>query len=297
MKGTKIFTPFPLTVGPARRLTYHPAEELLCDWTGRWTFAVLVRCPWWASTPGSFVCTRFGRTTAKANFPFPTVPMGALDATGKRLAYTPHSHDFRTWKTLSRWYGFGLLAVSFWRTRRQRNSLPLKVPIVYRCGTEISCIIYRTLAMNTDSNIWSLHTRTGERKQVTHFKPTIANGLRSDQGEKGQGEIVLQNGAELHLLDLATGKAEPIQVHIPGDRPKLRPEANRCGRVDPTHSSHSLRSSESPSKRARDVWTIPAKHGSPRNLTRTSGVAERDPACVPTAKWIAYLSDASGNTN
>src|SRR5207302_924266 len=43
-----------------------------------------------------------------------------------------------------------------------------------------------------------------------------------------------------------------------------------------------------------DIWTLPAQKGSPRNLTRTSGVAERDPAWSPDGKSIAYFSDATG---
>ena len=43
-----------------------------------------------------------------------------------------------------------------------------------------------------------------------------------------------------------------------------------------------------------DIWTRPAEHGSPRDLTRTSGTAERNPDWSPDGKWIAYFSDATG---
>ena len=37
-----------------------------------------------------------------------------------------------------------------------------------------------------------------------------------------------------------------------------------------------------------DIWTLPAENGRPRNLTRTSGVAERAPAwygCMDKFGW------------
>src|SRR5690606_19138318 len=43
-----------------------------------------------------------------------------------------------------------------------------------------------------------------------------------------------------------------------------------------------------------DIWTIPAEHGAPRQLTSTSGVAERSPAWSPDGRWIAYFSDETG---
>ena len=43
-----------------------------------------------------------------------------------------------------------------------------------------------------------------------------------------------------------------------------------------------------------EILTVPAEKGDVRNLTRTTGVAERDPAWSPDGKWIAYFSDESG---
>jgi tricorn protease len=42
------------------------------------------------------------------------------------------------------------------------------------------------------------------------------------------------------------------------------------------------------------VFTVPAKNGATRNITRTPGIHERDSKWSPDGKWIAYLSDASG---
>ena len=43
-----------------------------------------------------------------------------------------------------------------------------------------------------------------------------------------------------------------------------------------------------------EILTVPAEKGDVRNLTNSSGAAERDPAWSPDGRWIAYFSDESG---
>ena len=37
-----------------------------------------------------------------------------------------------------------------------------------------------------------------------------------------------------------------------------------------------------------DLFSVPAKNGTPRNLSKTSGAHERDAIWSPDGKWIAY---------
>jgi tricorn protease len=46
-----------------------------------------------------------------------------------------------------------------------------------------------------------------------------------------------------------------------------------------------------------NVYTVPNEHGPIRQLTRTSGAAERHPAWSPDGETVAYFSDASGEYN
>ena len=43
-----------------------------------------------------------------------------------------------------------------------------------------------------------------------------------------------------------------------------------------------------------EIFTIPAEKGDVRNLTNSSGSAERDPSWSPDGKHISYFSDKSG---
>jgi C-terminal processing protease CtpA/Prc len=82
-------------------------------------------------------------------------------------------------------------------------------------------------------------------------------------------------------------------VTIPGARPSLAKQ-----RINASNFIQSWGIS-STGKRAvaqarGDVWTLPAENGSPRNLTRTDGIAERTPSWSPDGRWIAYFSDETG---
>ncbi len=137
-------------------------------------------------------------------------------------------------------------------------------------------------------NLFVLDQATKEQKQLTTFKdfdikfPSI-----------GKGAIVFEQAGYIWRYDLASGKAAPVPIHIKEDL-----ASGRSALVDASKHIESV--SPAPDGErvivvARgDLYSVPAKDGAPRNLSRTSNAHERDAVWSPDGKWIAYNSDITG---
>jgi len=281
----------PVGGGIPRRVTHHPATEILCDWTpdGKLLFFSNALAGLPRQTQLFTVPVTGGIPT---RLPVPYGANGAISPDGTWLAYTPHTRDSRTWKRYE-----GGMATDIWLFNLRDNSAK---KITDWEGTDSQPMwhgdmVYYMSDEGPDHrlNIWSYDTKSGKHEQITRMKEFDVKWPSIGAGPNGTGEIVFQNGPDLMLLDLATKQVRTVPVNIPGARPKVRPHL-----VDASENIQD-REISATGKRvvlsARgDIWTLPAKHGSPRNLTATSGVAERDPYWSPDGRWISYFSDESG---
>ncbi len=84
----------------------------------------------------------------------------------------------------------------------------------------------------------------------------------------------------------------PVTIH--GDLPQLAPHLCPCRAKEVQNIAISPTGARILAEARGDIFTVPAEKGDTRNLTRTPGAAERDPAWSPDGKSIAYFSDASG---
>jgi tricorn protease len=277
----------PSTGGIPRRLTHHPFPDRMLDWYpdgGTILYASRM-------ASGSNRFNQLYRTSKEGGLPdrlpVPYGEFGSIAPDGTTLAYLPQTRDFRTWKryrggsTSDIWL-FDLDALTSRNiTDSHTNDTQ---PMWY--GRTLYFLSDRDA--NKRYNIWALDTTTGEVRQVTRFEtmdvafPAI-----------GPREIVFSVGSNLYLLDLGTGQQHKVEIEVVTDRATLKPRQEKVDeRIDWADISPS-------GKRAvfgarGEVFTVPAKHGVTRNLTHSSGVAERHPAWSPDGDWIAYHSDRSG---
>jgi tricorn protease len=290
--GSAAMYTVPVAGGVPVRATYHPPMQGLCDWTpdGRLLYFTAHR-NWQLARTELFTVDPDGGMPRRV-----AVPYGAeasMSADGRYLAYMP---------VLRRWVGLwkryvGGSATDLWVADLEEGT--------YRKVTDwVGSDIYpmwhggklyyvSDAGPNHRRNIWVLDLDTGERRQLTRHAEFDVRRPAAGPGPGGEGEIVFTVGDSLRLLDLATGEEREVEVRIPGARETLRPRhldvAKAAGHFSVAPGGKRL------AVEARgDVWTVPAEHGAPRNLTRTSGAAERYPSWSPDGRWIAFFSDRSG---
>lgn len=282
--------------GVAKRVTHHPSAETLCDWTpdGQRLIFYTVGLGGLTRQQQLFTVSTAGGLPEQLPVPYGT--FASISPDGEWLAYTPHTTDFRTWKRYR-----GGMATDIWLFNLKNksskkatdwegtDSAPMFAP-----GAPSVLYYLSDQGANHLLNIWSLDTKSGKRAQVTEFDQYDVKWPSIGPGADGKsGEIVCQNGSRLFLVDLKGGKPRPVDIVIPGDRPSLRAKnvdySNFLGGADLSAAGKRV-----VIEARGDLWSLPANEGVARPLTRSSGIAERNPAYSPDGKTIAYLSDSTG---
>jgi tricorn protease len=273
------------------RVTHHPSNERLNDWTN--TGDLLFSYNAMAGNPAQnnlFTVSPDGGIPTKLPVPYGAV--GAISDSGEWLAYTTDSRDFRTWKRYT-----GGLATDIWLFNLKTNE---SKKITDWKGTDTTPMwngdkVY-FVSDNGDEgrlNIWSYDTSRDRLEQVTEFEDNDVSFASMGPGSSGKGEIVFQLGSQIHLLDLRNGKSKPVDIQIPGARETLRPK--RVNAFNLLAGGNISSTGKRAVVEARgDIFTVPEENGPVRQITNTSGDADRNPAWSPDGKWISYFSDKNG---
>src|SRR4029077_7753453 len=141
---------------------------------------------------------------------------------------------------------------------------------------------------NGANTLFSYDTKTKAVKQLVENK-----GLDLKSIAAGPDGIVYEQFGGIYVYDLASGKTRRVGIHLAGDLPATRPHGEKA--ADHIHKPAISPTGGRAVFEARgEIVSVPAEKGDIRNLTRTTAIAERDPAWSPDGKWIAFFSDESG---
>jgi tricorn protease len=211
---------------------------------------------------------------------------GTLSPDGSRYAYTPIMREFRTWKRHK-----GGRTQDVWIYDLKNDTSQQITDFV---GTDNQPVwIGDTVFFTSDRGGWQLNLfaydlRSRQVRQVTNHDTFDVLWPSGDDRR-----VVYENGGYIYLFDPASGQTRQVPVQVSGDFRNTVPYfKNVTGDISAMGISPT-------GKRAvlgarGDIFTVPARKGEIRNLTGTPGVREMDPSWSPDGRWVAYLSDRTG---
>src|SRR4051812_4876588 len=134
-------------------------------------------------------------------------------------------------------------------------------------------------------NVWAYNSATSAIRQVTTLKKGDIKWLEGN----GQ-ELVYEHNGYLHLLNPSTGNSTQLNINVTGDFPWAETRSENVTK-DITNVSLSATGKRILLEARGEIFTVPVENGDPRNLTRSSGAADRRPIWSPDGRQIAWFSD------
>ncbi len=219
------------------------------------------------------------------------VPMGgfmSFSPDDSKMAYNRIFREFRTWKQYRGgmaddiWiFDFKTGALENITNNPAQDIIPMWAP---------NNKIYFLSDRDGRLNLFSYDLGSKQTVQHTHF---------TDYDIKfpslGTGAVVFEEAGSIWRFDLRSERFNRVPIVVKEDL-----AVGRGGLTNVSKFVTEVRPSPD-GKRAvvvarGDIFTVPAKNGPVRNLTDTSGAHERGASWSPDGKWIAYVSDATGET-
>src|SRR5579884_1915632 len=278
----------PVAGGEPKRLTFHPSNDIVLGWSpdGK---DILFRSDRYSAPPGRY--TRLFLISPRGGEPHmlqvPRADLTSFSPDGTKIAYIETSQEFRTWK---RYRGGWSLPIAIFDLKQNTyEELPKTDGMDLFPMWHANTIYFVSYRGDGVMNLYSYDLGSKQTKKLTDYKE-----FDIKWPSLGPDAIVYENGGLLYEYNLETGKTRniPIQVHAEDiqTRPEFKNVAEHIGSfaISPSGVRAVVEA-------RGNVFTIPAEHGSIRTLsTDNSGVHELNPVWSPDGKWIAYLSDKTG---
>jgi tricorn protease len=217
--------------------------------------------------------------------PLPAGGFNSYSPDGKQLAYNRVFREFRTWK-----YYKGGMADDIWiydfAAKSTRNITSNTAQDIFPMwfGDEIYFCSDRDRTMN----LFSYNLKNGQTRKVTNYTEYDIKFPSA-----GDNRIIYENGGFIYIFDIRTQTATKVSVQIADDfntsRNELKDATRFLASVNPSPDGNRVVVAG-----RGDIFSVPVKEGITRNLTSSSNAHDREATWSPDSKWIAYLSDASG---
>lgn len=276
----------PIEGGEPKRLTWHPGADIVTGWTpkgevlfrsGRASYPTAINQFWTIGMDGGM----------PKMLPIPQASSGEISPDGKYVAYNPITfwdpewRNYRGGQAQPIWI-LDLKSFDLVQTPRTDNERHVD-PVWYK-----SSVFYLS-ERDYANNVWSYNPVTKQEKQWTFHTDFDAKSL-----DAGGGMIVYEQGGYLHLLNPENGETKHISVTVAGDMSWGRERWEEPSAFQMTNAALSPTGKRAIFEVRGEIITVPKEEGTWRNLTNSSGSAERAPVWSPDGAKVAWFSDKSG---
>ena len=274
--------------GVPLRLTSHGYTDRVVDWTNdskRILFAS-------SRESGKARFNQFYTVSASGGsdekLPLAYAEYGSYSPDGKEIAVTFRTQVGRNWKRYRGGWKADIHIFNLQTQASQSLNNPEDAGSEFPMWHENSIYFLSDRGPELRMNLWRYDLKSKQFEQLTKFSdydvhyPSI-----------GPDDIVFEAAGKLYLYNISSQKQKEVKVSLITDRALVKPKIESAENLI-QYVSLSPDGNRVLFQARGDIFSVPAENGYVKDLTRTSGSAERYPVWSPNGKNIAYWCDASG---